>query len=296
MRPADPQSGPGSALGSGNRCGHDPEAPRAFVSPAEHRPRPGVLRKLIERVHGYFDHPARLPSLNAANGKARQQRSERREACILLLSSLIHYLDLTTLRVGIPCGDGSFIGLTMDKLAEVAGLGLRRAERSLHDLVAAGILTVFPISTQIAPGEFVGRAAIRVIPSALFGTFGLGERLKRERAKASKRRREEEPKKPPSPTAQARIRLALNAVRGKLGLHPTPPAPASTVLLEPAPQPSQDAITGAVTAALSIPVEPSEPPQVTDARRKAQIIVELHRQHPEASLEQLLALYQHQLE
>jgi hypothetical protein len=78
-------SGARESLGlrAGNRCGHDPRAPRAFVPPPQHKPRPGVLVQLIRRVRAYFDDPARLPTLNAANGSPRRQRSERRESCIL---------------------------------------------------------------------------------------------------------------------------------------------------------------------------------------------------------------------
>ncbi len=202
----------------GNRCGHDPSAPRSFVPPEGHAKRPGVLRKIINGVRGYFDTPGKIPTLNAVNGSTRQQRSERREACILVMSAAIHYLDLVTLRVGVPQDDKSFLGITMKKLAEIAGIGLRRAERAAHDLVAAGIMTVYPICEQVGPGEFVGRAAIRTIPSSLFGIFAAEERLKHERTRASKRRRQGKPP-PPTRTDAARMNIALNAARNALGGH-----------------------------------------------------------------------------
>ena len=82
--------------------------PPALVrTPPQHAARPKILLQLQERVRTYFDDPKVLPSLNAANGSPRQQRSERREACLDLLGALVHYLDLATLRVGIPQADGS---------------------------------------------------------------------------------------------------------------------------------------------------------------------------------------------
>jgi hypothetical protein len=45
----------------------------------EHNPGPGILRKLGEKIRSYYNALAKtLPSLNFANGKHRQQRSERR--------------------------------------------------------------------------------------------------------------------------------------------------------------------------------------------------------------------------
>ncbi|MCP5460035.1 MAG: hypothetical protein H6971_10450, partial [Gammaproteobacteria bacterium] len=130
----------GSMLPGGNRCGHDPRAPRWFQPPEKHAPRPAILRKLNEKLRGYYRRPGvLLPSLNGVNGSERQQRSERREACLDLLGGLVHYLDLATLRVGVP-GDEGFRGIPMARLAGLSGLSLRRAERACRDLVAAGII------------------------------------------------------------------------------------------------------------------------------------------------------------
>jgi hypothetical protein len=134
---------------SGNRCGHNPLLPRSFEPPQQHKPRPAILRKLTEKIQTYYDSPAKiLPSLNLAHGKDSQQRSERREACLQLLGCLIHFLDLLTLRVGIPQQNGTFAGLFLPYLANLSGLELRRAERACHDLVASGILGVHPIAKR----------------------------------------------------------------------------------------------------------------------------------------------------
>jgi hypothetical protein len=202
----------------GNRCGHDPGHPRWFEPPASHRERPGILRKLIDKARAYYTDPAgTLPSLNLANGSKRQQRSERRESGLAVLFVLIHYLDLVTLRVGIPQGDGSFCGLTMERIAELAGIGLRRAERAIADLVAAGLVGVHTIAVEIAPGQFVGRAAIRTVSPALFAAFGLGRWLRHEREKASARRRKQERKANAAGLAKIALTMrgAVNKVTGR---------------------------------------------------------------------------------
>jgi hypothetical protein len=206
----------------GNRCGHNPASPRSFEAPSHHRARPGILRKLTEKLSSYYDSPAKiLPSLNFANGKDSQQRSERREACLQLLGCLIHFLDLLTLRVGIPQQNGTFAGLSLPYLASLSGLDLRRAERACHDLVASGILGVYPIAKRSNTGEFTGLPAIRTISQALFRSFNLGHWLKRERNRASKRQRNQAPKE----QAMGRMQLALKAAQAKTNQSSTPQAP-----------------------------------------------------------------------
>lgn len=200
-------------LGEGNRCGHDPANPRWFKPPEKHADRPGVLRKLIERIREYYSAPAKtLPALNAVNESDRQQRSERREACVDLLACLLHYTDLVTLRVGIPQADGTFQGLTMEFLAGASGLGLRRAERAIHDLAAAGIVSIHPIAQRLEDCAYKGFAAIRAVSRALFDAFGLGKWLRHEREKAVKRR--EKKRRKADPRGLANVQMAMNGKRG----------------------------------------------------------------------------------
>ena len=201
-------------IGKGNRCGHEPANPRWFKPPEKHADRPGVLRKLIERIREYYSAPVKtLPALNAVNESERQQRSERREACVDLLACLLHYTDLVTLRVGIPQSNGSFQGLTMEFLAETSGLGLRRAERAIHDLAAAGIVSIHPLVQKLEDCAYKGFAAIRAISRALFDAFGLGAWLRHEREKATARRRKKERKA--NSRELANVKMAMN---GKPGL------------------------------------------------------------------------------
>jgi len=200
---------------SGNRCGHDPLRPRWFEPPAHHAPHPRIITRLEEAVRAYFADPAVLPSLNAANGSARQQRSERREGCLALLGALVHYLDLVTLRVGIPQADGTFKGLTLEFLAGRAGLGLRRTERACRDLRKAGLVEIHPIAQKTGDGRHRGLPAVRRLSISLFKVFGLNKWLQHERDKAANRRRRQRRRQEAAATdADAgRRELALDAAR-----------------------------------------------------------------------------------
>jgi len=173
----------------GNNCGHMPAKPRWFEPPPQHT-RPKIISKIISEIQQYYREPASIiPSLNLANGSNRQQRSERREACLSVLGCLLHYLDLSSLRVGIPQPDKSFTGISMPFIAERAGLTLKRTERAVKDLVASGLITVHPLCEKLSDTVYKGYAAIRTVSRKLFTLFGMGGRLKYEREKASARQR-----------------------------------------------------------------------------------------------------------
>ena len=194
---------------NGNNCGHLPSIPRWFEEPEQHT-RPHIIKNLIAAIQVYYKEPAAtIPSLNLANGSDRQQRSERREACVSVLACLVHYLDLATLRVGIPHADQSFQGITMTFIAERCDLTLRRTERAVADLVASGLLTIYPLCEKLEDATYKGFAAIRTINAKLFSIFGLGGRLRYERDKAAARIRKKERKSLNS--AKAKIEIMIDA-------------------------------------------------------------------------------------
>lgn len=195
---------------SGNNCGHIPDKPRWFIPPDKHANRPGILRRIIQGIRDYYINPHEiLPGLNASNESERQQRSERREACVAILGSILHYTDLVTLRVGIPQTDGSMAGLTMPFLAQTSGLGERRAERAIHDLKAAGIITVHSICQQLDDATYKGFAAIRTVCSHLFTALGLNGWLEHERRKATERKDKKTEKRRRKNLAN--VQMAMNA-------------------------------------------------------------------------------------
>lgn len=171
----------------GNFCGHQPDAPRlALVKPTTGKNRPKILTELQARVRQYYRAPRYIPSLNSANGSKRQQRSERREACLLLLSAILEYTDLASLRCGVPTSSG-FISLTLDYLVQYTGLHMRRAERAMADLKRANILTVSQPRQLLDDGSWRGLPAVKAVNPLLFAMFGFAERLNHERERATKR-------------------------------------------------------------------------------------------------------------
>lgn len=170
----------------GNYCGHDPQRPRFdLTKPASERT-PGIIKTLTERLQGYYYNPALIPQLNFVNNSPRQQRSERREACLLILSCLLKFTDLSSLRVGIPTKEG-FVPLTIKLLKDHVGISQSRFERALSDLVRSGLISSTQRCTVGDDGEYKGLAAIRCISKDLFGLFGLAVRLGHEMKAASHR-------------------------------------------------------------------------------------------------------------
>lgn len=195
---------------NGNNCGHAPDKPRWFIPPDNHANRPGILRRIIQGIREYYENPgATLPGLNSVNESDRQQRSERREACVAILGSILHYTDLVTLRVGIPQTDGSMAGLTMSFLAEKSGLNERRAERAIKDLKAAGIITVHSICQKLDDATYKGFAAIRTVSKNLFEALGLSGWLDHERRKAKERKAHRAEKQRRKQLAN--VKMAMNA-------------------------------------------------------------------------------------
>mgnify|MGYP006285007463 FL=1 len=99
-------------------------------------------------------------------------------------------MDLVTLRVGIPDNEQRMQGYSAKVLSRMTGLGLRRVERAMRDLVAMGLVTVYARSQKQEDGTFKGFAAIRTISIRFFDLIGLGRKLRKERKKASARRHE----------------------------------------------------------------------------------------------------------
>lgn len=213
--------------GGGNYCGHQPESPRlSLIKPTTDKNRPGILKALQVRVQQYYGAPKTIPSLNAANGSKRQQRSERREACLRLLSAIVEFTDLASLRCGVPTQAG-FLSLTLDYLVEFTGLHPRRAERAMADLKRANLISVSQPRQLQEDGSWRGLAAVKAINKLLFSVFGLGRRLRHERDRAAKRLAKKAAKVGGTLTSWARNALVVGNVIGK-GAHAghyRPPAP-----------------------------------------------------------------------
>lgn len=148
---------------------------------------PRILRELKARLSRYLDKPSQwLAQLSAANGSRRQQRSERRLACVQLARAMIKYCDLRTMRIGVP-GEAGWIDFTLPYLASQAGLSERRAERALRDLQKARLVKVrrqCELEQTERGVRYKGVASIKYLTSTLFEAFGLGKWLRHERTRA----------------------------------------------------------------------------------------------------------------
>ena len=148
----------------GNRCGHDPRNPR--LDPV--RPilkgkggLPRILSLAAERAKAWYDHPKKCPTLLALAN--RKTRSERREACLVVLETLLSHLDLASLALGVPTLANGFIDINMKTIMRDSGLGQRRCERAIGQLKQAGFMQVSQPRARSEEGRYFGCRAIRII-------------------------------------------------------------------------------------------------------------------------------------
>lgn len=181
-----------SQRGSGNRCGHRPDAPQlAIQPPTHHRARPRILLRLTKRLERWYRDPSCLAFAPLQRGRKRQRRSERREAIVALCSAVLHYTDLVTLRVGVvdPI-TRQYTAIDLAYLADLAGLSLSRAQRAMDDLRASGLIRSFRRAERRDSSngtQWRGRAAVRTLAAGLFALFGLADDLVHARKQASQR-------------------------------------------------------------------------------------------------------------
>jgi hypothetical protein len=121
----------------------------------------------------------------------RQQRSEAREALVSISQVLLHYTELASLRVGIPHASEGFRSLTIEFLADKAGIGLKRAQRAINLLVRAGYLKMierFDVKEEQGKERFIGLAAVKCLTPAFFKACNINlQALSAQRALARKR-------------------------------------------------------------------------------------------------------------
>lgn len=164
---------PGLYLGTGNRCGHDPQ--KLAVDRLDlHAPRGGKWPRLIQdgidRIQAYFNDAdaleplAHLSKKHNKDGTPRQNRSEAREGHALVLSVIFTYLDLKSLRVGYYTTAATFVSISFLDIARrcamtcqvkarddagqiIAGkykeVPTSRFWRTVRDLKKAGAISVF---------------------------------------------------------------------------------------------------------------------------------------------------------
>ena len=216
---------------SGNRCGHDPRQPVLAVAVPIPKGRggfPRILSLAAERAKAWYFHPKKCPPLQGHPG--RQTRSERREACQIVLETILRHLDLASMCLGTPTLANGFIDIDMRTIVHDSGISQRRCERAISLLKQAGFMRVQQPRTRNEEGAYFGCRAIRVVTETLFEWLGLAPMLQRERARASERLRRKAQK--------ANRKLAdfmRRVVRGmkKAGFTPRPSPGTANTCLEP---------------------------------------------------------------
>ena len=173
---------------TGNRCGHDPRSPRLSPSTPIRKGKGGLPRILslaAERAKAWYYHPRKCKLLQS---KAhRKTRSERREACQVVIETILSHLDLASLCLGTPTLENGFIDINMQTIVRDSGMSQRRCERAIALLKEAGFMNVKQPRTINDQGDYVGLRAIRVVTTAFFEFLNLGPMLQRERARATAR-------------------------------------------------------------------------------------------------------------
>lgn len=195
---------------SGNRCGHDPKHPN--LSPAKPIRKgkgglPRILSLAAERAKAWYYHPKQCKLLQSH--PHRKTRSERREACQLVIETILSHLDLASLCLGTPTLENGFIDIDMRTIVRDSGIGQRRCERAIALLKEAGFMKVKQPRTVNDLGDYVGLRAIRVVTTLFFEFLNLGPMLQRERARATERLRRKAHK------ANRKLSEFMNRIRDK---------------------------------------------------------------------------------
>lgn len=192
-----PYKYPGLYLGSGNRCGHDPQnfaADRLALPDVAGGHRLQIISKLLKRAEAYFTDPASVPLLaylpgckKNRDGSPRQNRSEGREAQALILSAIIAATDFKSLRVGSYTVRGEFCNVSFDELARQVSLtrikkdpqnpqtteqvASSRFWRGVAWLKRAGVIEIYEQFEETPDGKR-GRPAIKTVSEKFLRRLG----------------------------------------------------------------------------------------------------------------------------
>ena len=172
----------------GNWCGHNPSLPRFFQQPEAHKSRPKILSWAGEAWRRFYNLPGSyFNEVRIVRPSKRRQRSEAREALSSISQVLLHYTELASLRVGVPHEAAGFRSLTIEFLAEKAGIGVKRAQRAIDILKRAGYIKLIE-RFDIKDERFIGLAAVKSLTLAFFKACGINlQALSAQRRLARKR-------------------------------------------------------------------------------------------------------------
>lgn len=170
---------------NGNNCGHNPDNPRLQPLIPISKGKgclPRILSLAAERSKSWYDQPQTCSHLQSMPN--RKTRSERREAIIIVIETLLKHMDLATLSIVFLTRQG-FTDIDMKSIVRESGLDKRRCERAINNLKKAGFLIVNQPRIKKAQGKYVALRAVRIFTKAFFEWLGLKNILEKEIAKAT---------------------------------------------------------------------------------------------------------------
>lgn len=171
---------------SGNRCGHNKHKLEIF---RENRNQ--FLNTAQKTIREWAKNPSHFLASSRKerlSKRKRQLRSERREAVASVLSYMMCYSNLATMRLGVVDeSSGKFIRFGCQHIADKTGLSLSRIWQALSDLNQWGYIQTVRKSEFDAKGDLVHLVAVRRLHSKLFEELGLLKKFNDFQEKARKK-------------------------------------------------------------------------------------------------------------
>lgn len=146
-----------------NICDHIRTLPNFFSIPESHKRRSLIIQEVDKKLQdAYFKPQKDLNSLqNHLETTGNQVKSQAREAAISLLKVMNYYQDDATGRVGRRMDDGKFKDMSLSRLAQLAGIQLKRAKRAMKLIIRAGYMQVVRQWYRAANGDIFALPSLR---------------------------------------------------------------------------------------------------------------------------------------
>jgi hypothetical protein len=198
-----------------DRTKHDPKRLRSFQPPEEDNERPPIIYDVMAAWGRFFFEPWLLPFIAFKAGRQRVTYSQLREAIVQIGQALTYRMDILSLRVGRPLkANGKFQGIPLkDYLEQLPFRSRRSAERAVHVMEDAGLITTHEITVTYPNGARRAVPAIRTISRKLFDALEIGLHLKRWRDQVSKVRRETDGEKEAYRGGMARVQMTMERLQ-----------------------------------------------------------------------------------
>ena len=159
-----------------NKNGHDKKNPRLDLSP-KHVPDHPILYAVYTlfraAVVKLFLRPRMFPSLRTPSGK--KKKSDRMEAICLTLLAMVVCMDLRALLAATPVDEikrDSWLGRSITKLAEIAGISYWRCKRAIGDMRDASFIGIWRVTVE-SEGQKKGRPSLRRLPEDFIKALGI---------------------------------------------------------------------------------------------------------------------------